>query len=143
MLDSHNTETFGDSYGSVSKRPADLTSLQSADGVRMPSSSSLLDETPFSQTAIGADLNRSGLSNQARQLASELPLRSFFISDSESKIEDNLLGELKGSSDAKEFAEKLSLSEDLQLSNSIDFQSLLNDKINVSDKAENPMQMLA
>ena len=46
MLDSHNIETFGDSYGSVSKRPADLTSLQSTDGVRMPSSSSLLVVIP-------------------------------------------------------------------------------------------------
>ncbi|XWS16189.1 hypothetical protein CRYUN_Cryun34aG0063700 [Craigia yunnanensis] len=136
MLDSHNTETFGDSYGSVSKRATDLTSLQSTDGVQMPSSSSLLDETPSSQAAIGADLNCSGFSDQARQLASEFPSRSFSVSDSESRIEDNSLGELGGSSDAKEFAEKLSPSEDLQLSNSVDSQSLLNDKIDASDKAE-------
>ncbi|XWS20097.1 hypothetical protein CRYUN_Cryun31cG0071800 [Craigia yunnanensis] len=135
MLDSHNIETFGDSSGSVSKRPADLTILQSTDGVQMPSSSSLLDEMPSSQAAIGADLSLSGYNDQARQLASELPSRSFSVSDSESRIQENSLGEHGGSSDAKEFSEKLSPSEDLQLSNSVDSQSLLNDKIDASDKA--------
>ncbi|XVF27020.1 hypothetical protein REPUB_Repub14bG0070500 [Reevesia pubescens] len=135
MLDSHNIETFGDSSDSLSRRPADMTSLQSTDGVRMPSSSSLVDESPSSQTAIGADLNCSGFNDQARQLASELPSKSFSVSDSESRIQDKLLGEHGGCSDAKEFAEKQSPSEDLQLSNSVDSQSLLNDKIDGSDKA--------
>ncbi|XWS12118.1 hypothetical protein CRYUN_Cryun37aG0062700 [Craigia yunnanensis] len=135
MLDSHNIETFGDSPDSLGRRPADLTTLQSSDGVRMPSSSSLVDEAPSSQAAIGADLNHSGFNDQARQLASELPSKSFSVPDSESRIRDNLLGKHGGSSNAKEFAEKQSPSEDLQLSNSIDPQSLLNDKIDVSDKA--------
>lgn len=39
---------------------------------------------PSSQAAVGADLNRSAFNDQARQLASELPSRSF-ISDSESR----------------------------------------------------------
>ncbi|KAK6284335.1 hypothetical protein POUND7_003287 [Theobroma cacao] len=134
MLDSHNSETFGDSSGSVSKRPADLTSLQSTDGARVSSSPFLMDEAPSSQAAIGTDLNHSGFNDQARQLASELPSKSFSVSGSESRIQDNLLGELGGSSNAKEFAEKQSPSEDLQLSNSIDSQSLLNDKIDESDK---------
>ncbi|XVF74348.1 hypothetical protein PTKIN_Ptkin13bG0103100 [Pterospermum kingtungense] len=54
MLDSHNIETFGDSSDSLSRRPADLTGLQSSDGVRMPSSSSVVDEAPSSQAAIGS-----------------------------------------------------------------------------------------
>ncbi|XVE51889.1 hypothetical protein DITRI_Ditri02bG0077200 [Diplodiscus trichospermus] len=132
IVDSNNIETLGDSPGSVSRSPDDLASLQSTDGVRMPSSSSLLDEAPSSQAAIGADMNRSGINDQARQLASELPSRSLSASDHESRIQDNLLGEHEGSTDAKEFAEKLSPSEDMQLSNSVDSQSLLNDKIDVS-----------
>ncbi|XWS18834.1 hypothetical protein CRYUN_Cryun32bG0079100 [Craigia yunnanensis] len=135
MLDSHNIETFGDSSDSLSRRPADLTCLQSSDGVRMPSSSSLVDEAPSSQAAIGSDLNHSGSTDQARLLASELPSKSFSVSDSENRIQDNLLGEHGGSSDAKEFAEKQSPSEDMQLSNSVDSQSLLNDKIDGFDKA--------
>ncbi|XVF25190.1 hypothetical protein REPUB_Repub13aG0192000 [Reevesia pubescens] len=134
MLDSHNIETFGDSSDSLSRRPVDLTSLQSTDGVQIPSSSSLVDEAPSSQATIAADLNRSGFNDQARQLASELPSKSS-VSDSESRIQDNLLGKYGGRSDAKESAEKQSPSEDLQLSNSVDSQSLLNDKVDGSDKA--------
>nr|KJB70089.1 hypothetical protein B456_011G057800 [Gossypium raimondii] len=81
------------------------------------------------------NLNRSDFNDQARRLASELPSKSFPISDSESRIQDDLLGEHRGSSDAKEFAEKQSPSEDLQLSNSVDSHSLLDDKIDASDKA--------
>ncbi|XVF74347.1 hypothetical protein PTKIN_Ptkin13bG0103100 [Pterospermum kingtungense] len=135
MLDSHNIETFGDSSDSLSRRPADLTGLQSSDGVRMPSSSSVVDEAPSSQAAIGADLNQTSNNDQARQLASELPSKSLCVSDSESRIQDNLIGERGGSSDAKEVAEKQSPSEDQQLSNTIGSQSLLNDKIDGSDKA--------
>ena len=42
MLDSHNIETFGDSSDSLGRRPADLSCLQGSDGVRMPSSSSVV-----------------------------------------------------------------------------------------------------
>ncbi|KAB2060980.1 hypothetical protein ES319_A10G056400v1 [Gossypium barbadense] len=108
MLDSHNIETFGDSSDSHSRRPADLTSLQGSVGVRIPSSSSLVDNIPPSLATI--NLNRSGFNDQARWLASELPSKSFPVSDSESRIQDDLLGEHRGSSDAKEFAEKQSTS---------------------------------
>ncbi|XP_022715224.1 polyadenylate-binding protein-interacting protein 3-like isoform X2 [Durio zibethinus] len=135
MLDSHNIETFGNSSDSLSGRPADLTSSQSSDGVRMPSSASLMDEAPSSQAAIVADLNRSGFNDEARQLASELPSKNFCVSDSESRIQDSLLGEHGGSIDAKEFAEKQHPSDDVQLSYSVDSQSLLNDKVDGSDKA--------
>ncbi|XP_017615434.1 polyadenylate-binding protein-interacting protein 3-like [Gossypium arboreum] len=126
LLDSHNIETFGDSYDSLSR---------SADGVRMPSSSSLVDDAPSSQAAISEDLNCSRPNDQARQLASELPSKSFSVSASESRIRDKLLGEHGGSSDGNEFPEKQSPSEDLQLSKSVDSGSLLNDKIDGSDKA--------
>ncbi|KAG4178591.1 hypothetical protein ERO13_A10G052600v2 [Gossypium hirsutum] len=123
MLDSHNIETFGDSSDSHSRRPADLTSLQGSVGVRIPSSSSLVDNIPPSLATI--NLNRSGFNDQARWLASELPSKSFPVSDSESRIQDDLLGEHRGSSDAKEFAEKQSTYS----------HSLLDDKIDASDKA--------
>ncbi|KAG4203527.1 hypothetical protein ERO13_A05G406400v2 [Gossypium hirsutum] len=102
LLDSHNIETFGDSYDSLSR---------SADGVRMPSSSSLVDDAPSSQAAISEDLNCSRPNDQARQLASELPSKSFSVSASESRIRDKLLGEHGGSSDGNEFPEKQSVSE--------------------------------
>ncbi|XP_022723210.1 polyadenylate-binding protein-interacting protein 4-like isoform X3 [Durio zibethinus] len=136
MLDSHNIETFGDSSDSLSRKSVDFTCSQSSDGVRMPSSSSLVDEVPSFQAAIGADANDSGFNDQARQPACELPSKSFSVSDSgASRIEDNLLAEHGGSSDANEFAEKQSPPENLQLSNSVESQSLLNDKIDGSDKA--------
>ncbi|XVF86860.1 hypothetical protein PTKIN_Ptkin18bG0075800 [Pterospermum kingtungense] len=133
MLDSYNIETFGHSSGSDSQRPADLTSLQRTGGVRMPSSSSLLDEVPSSQAAVGVDSNHSAFNDQARQLASELPSESSRVSDSESRTQDNLLGELGGSSDAKGSTEKLSPSEDRQMSNSVDSQTL-HDKMDVAEK---------
>ncbi|MFQ6647353.1 hypothetical protein Gotur_021943 [Gossypium turneri] len=116
LLDSHNIETFGDSYDSLSR---------STDGVRMPSSSSLVDDAPPSQAAISEDLNCSRTNDQARQLASELPSKSFSVSDSESRIRDKLLGEHGGSSDGNEFPEKQSPSEDLQLSKSVGECALL------------------
>ncbi|MBA0598612.1 hypothetical protein Gorai_008368 [Gossypium raimondii] len=100
LLDSQNIETFGDSSDSLSRGPVD-------------------DEAPSSKAAIGADLNHTDFNDQAKQLASEIPSESFSVSDSESRIQDNLLGEHGGSKDAKESTEKLSPSEDPQLSNSI------------------------
>ncbi|KAE8655472.1 putative Nuclear transcription factor Y subunit A-3 [Hibiscus syriacus] len=127
MLDSHNTETFGDSSDSLSRGPADLNSLESSDSVRMSSSTTLVDEAPSSQAAIGADLNHTSFNDNDKQLASEFSSESFFVSGSESGIQDNLLGEHGGSFNAKEFAQKHPPSEDRQLSNSIDSQSLSND----------------
>ncbi|KAH1055076.1 hypothetical protein J1N35_033141 [Gossypium stocksii] len=134
LLDSQNIETFGDSSDSLSRGPVDLTSLQRNEGVRMSSSTSFVDEAPSSKAPVGADLNHTDFTDQAKQLASEIPSESFSVSDSESRIQDNLLGEHGGSKDAKESTEKLSQSEDPQLSNSIDSQSLLNDKLDGSDK---------
>ncbi|XP_039019674.1 polyadenylate-binding protein-interacting protein 3-like [Hibiscus syriacus] len=125
-LDSHNVETFGDSSDSLSRGPADLTSFH------------LVDEAPSSQAAIGADLYHTGFNGQSKQLASEIPSESFSVSGSESRIQDNLLGEHGGSSDAKGFAQKQSPSVDQQLSNAIDSHSLLNDKFEGSDKAGPP-----
>ncbi|GMI72369.1 CTC-interacting domain 4 [Hibiscus trionum] len=136
MLDSHNIETFGDSSDSLNRGPADLTSLQSHDGVRMSSRASFVDETPSSQVAaIGADLNHTGLNDQAKQLASEFLSETLSVYGSESRSQDNLLREHGGGSDAKEFAQKRPPSEDRQLSDSIDSQSLLNDKYDGADKS--------
>ncbi|KAL4369341.1 hypothetical protein GQ457_05G035320 [Hibiscus cannabinus] len=135
MLDSHNIETFGDSSDSLSRGPADLTSFQSSDVARMSSSTYIADEAPSSQAAVVADLNHTGFNDQAKQLASEIPSESFYVSGSESRFQDNLLGEHGGSSDAKKFSQKQSPSEDQQLSNS---RSLLNDKFEGSDKAGPP-----
>ncbi|OMO70605.1 hypothetical protein CCACVL1_18764 [Corchorus capsularis] len=134
MLDSQNMETFGESSDSLGNRPADLTSLQSIDGAQMMSSSSLVGEAPPFQANVGADWNRAGSNDQARQLASELPSKSFSISDDGNRIQDNLLGEYGGSSSAKDLAEKRPASDDLQLPNSADPQSLPNDKIDGSEK---------
>ncbi|GMJ14227.1 CTC-interacting domain 4 [Hibiscus trionum] len=134
MFDSHNIDTFGDSSDSLSRGPADLTSFQSSDGARMSSSTSIADKAPSSHATVGADLNHTGFNDQAKQLASEIPSESFSVSGSESRFQDNLLGEHGGSSDAKEFSQKQSPSEDQQLSNS---QSL-NEKFEGSDKGGPP-----
>ncbi|PPR94124.1 hypothetical protein GOBAR_AA26544 [Gossypium barbadense] len=87
------------------------------------------DDAPSSQAAISEDLNCSRPNDQARQLASELPSKSFSVSASESRIRDKLLGEHGGSSDGNEFPEKQS---QILMPDS---GSLLNDKIDGSDKA--------
>ncbi|KAK8559894.1 hypothetical protein V6N13_016626 [Hibiscus sabdariffa] len=135
MLDSHNIETFEDSSDSLNRGPADLTSLQSSDGVQMASSTSLVDEPPSSQAAIGADFNHTGCNDQAKQLASEFPSEILSVSGSESRVQDKLLDEHGRSSESKEFAQKRPPSEDWKLSNSIDSQSSLNDKFDGADKA--------
>ncbi|PPR96206.1 hypothetical protein GOBAR_AA24463 [Gossypium barbadense] len=136
MLDSHNIETFGDSSDSHSRRPADLTSLQGSVGVRIPSSSSLVDNIPPSLATI--NLNRSGFNDQARWLASELPSKSFPVSDSTCSTESKMicLGNTEEAVMLKNLLKNnLHPSEDLQLSNSVDSHSLLDDKIDASDKA--------
>ncbi|KAK3220380.1 hypothetical protein Dsin_014350 [Dipteronia sinensis] len=130
VLDSHNDETFGGS-GSVINRSTDLTSGKSNDGARLSLSSSLLDEAQSSQSSIGADLYRSVSYDHARQMASEIPVKSVSTLDSGSRFQENLLAEHGGNSDSKGFVEKLPLRENAQLSKSRDLQS---SKIDGSEK---------
>ncbi|KAL5757417.1 hypothetical protein ACOSP7_020028 [Xanthoceras sorbifolium] len=131
VLDSRNDETFGGS-GPVSERSADLTSGKISDGARLSSSSSLLDEAPSSQFSTGADLYRSISYDHARQMASEIPVKSVSTLDSESRVQENLLGVHGGNSDSKVFVEKQPLQVDAQSSKLGGLQS---SKIDGSEKA--------
>ncbi|KAJ4717830.1 polyadenylate-binding protein-interacting protein 3-like [Melia azedarach] len=135
VLDSRNNETFGDSSGSVNKRSADLTSGKSNDGARLLSSSSLVDEAWSSQSGSGADLFRSAPYDHARQTVSEIPTKSFSPLDSKSRVQENLLGEDGGNSDAKSVVEKQSQAEDAQLPKSEDSLPLPGSEMKGSDKA--------
>ncbi|KAM2205491.1 hypothetical protein EV2_025556 [Malus domestica] len=75
LLDSLNTETFGDSTGSLRKNSIDWTTGKRNDGA--PSSSSFVDYTQCSESNGAPDLGRSGSYDHARQLASETPFKSF------------------------------------------------------------------
>ncbi|GLT49703.1 hypothetical protein SLA2020_232420 [Shorea laevis] len=133
VLDSRNIETFGGSSASVSNRPTDFTSLKCSERV-VPSSSSLMDETPSSQSTSVVDINLSGSNDLARQLVSEVPFRS--SSNSESRIQDNLPDDFGGSSDPKDSVENQLLTKDPNLSIPMDSQSLLIDKTNSCNKVE-------
>ncbi|GLT55590.1 hypothetical protein SLA2020_287000 [Shorea laevis] len=97
-------------------------------------SSSLQDETQSSQSTSVVDINLSGSNDLARQLASEVPLRS--TSNSESRIQDNLLDDFEGSSNPKDSVENQSLTEDPNSSIPMDSQSLLTDKTNSCNRVE-------
>ncbi|CAN6707422.1 unnamed protein product [Malus baccata var. baccata] len=75
LLDTLNTETFGDSTGSLRKNSIDRTTGKRNDGA--PSSSSFVDYTQCSESNGAPDLGRSGSYDHARQLASETPFKSF------------------------------------------------------------------
>lgn len=135
LLDSHNTETFGSLPGSAIKRSTNLPIGKSNDGARMSSSSSSKDQAQSSQSSTGLDLCRSGSYDHAKQLASELPLKTFSTSDGENRIEENPVRDQHvGNNNAKELAEKKTLAEDAQLSKPEDSQLLLNEKKDSSDK---------
>ncbi|GKV00832.1 hypothetical protein SLEP1_g13452 [Rubroshorea leprosula] len=132
LLDSRNIETFGGSSASVSNRPTDFPGLKGTERVVVPSSPSIMDEAPSLQSTGDVDINHSGSNDLGRQLASELPFRS--NSESESRIQDNLLDDCGGSSDPKDSVEKQSSTEDSNLSISMDSESLLIDKTDSCNK---------
>ncbi|XP_059645106.1 polyadenylate-binding protein-interacting protein 4-like isoform X2 [Cornus florida] len=136
LLDSRNTETFGDDSGSaVSRAFTDLTSGKSNVGAQLSSHSSSMEEIQSSQTSTGRDLYRSGSSDNARQLSSEQLSEKFSAFDVESRIQENQSSEQHaGSNYIKEYVEKLTLAEDARTSKSEDSQSSLSAKKDGSDK---------
>ncbi|XP_044496279.1 polyadenylate-binding protein-interacting protein 3-like isoform X2 [Mangifera indica] len=133
MLDSRNDETFGGLSGSVSQRPADLTSGKRNDAAQFSSSTSLVDEAQSSHSCIAADPHRSVSYDHARQITSEIPHKSISTLDSENRVQENLLGENGGNNDAKEILDEHLLREDAQLTKSEDSESLQSN-IDSSDK---------
>ncbi|KAJ1424501.1 LsmAD domain [Sesbania bispinosa] len=84
LLESHNSETFGGIFGSVIKRPGEISSGKGNDGGRTFANSSSMDHPQSSQSSSGVDLRRSGSYDHAKQLASELPAKIYSSSDGES-----------------------------------------------------------
>ncbi|RDX76156.1 Polyadenylate-binding protein-interacting protein 4 [Mucuna pruriens] len=133
LFDSHNSETFGGVFGSVVKRPGEISGGKGNDGARTLANSSSMDITQSSQSSTGVDLSRSGSYDHAKQLASELPAKSYSSSEGESRIQENLNSNQHGDNgNTKE--ENLIQAEDVQLSKSEDSQGSLYLKKDGSDK---------
>ncbi|XP_020533952.1 polyadenylate-binding protein-interacting protein 3 isoform X3 [Jatropha curcas] len=133
LLDSRNSETFGDAPASYSTKSMDLAHGKSDDRSQVLSSSSL-DEAQCSQSCGNADLYHSVTHEQARQLASELPSKNLSTSESESRIIENLCGEHGANDSNKEFVEEQAQAEGAQLPTRDDSQSPLNGKKDSCDK---------
>ncbi|TKY48297.1 Polyadenylate-binding protein-interacting protein 3 [Spatholobus suberectus] len=120
LFDSHNSETFG-VFDSVFKKPGEISGGKGNDGARTLANSSSMDHTQSSQSSTGVDLSRSGSYNHAKQLASELPAKSYSPSDGESRIQENSNSNQHGDNgNPKE--ENLIQAEDVQPSKSEDSQ---------------------
>ncbi|KAJ7951548.1 polyadenylate-binding protein-interacting protein 3-like [Quillaja saponaria] len=133
MLDSQNTETFGGTFGSDTKRSTENTSGKSSDGAQISSIFSSVDLRNPSQSSSGTDLSRSISHDHAKQLASELPFKSYPGSDGESRIQENSVSEQhEGHGSAKE--DNKTQAEDIRLSKSEDSQSTVISKTESSDK---------
>lgn len=132
VLDSHNSETFGDTSASHSVKSVDLTHGKISDGAQVLSSSSL-DEAQCSQSSASTDLYHSGSYEHARQLASEHPFKNLSTSESESRITENLHGEHGANDSIKEFVEDQTQADGAQVPVCEDSQSL-NGKKDSTDK---------
>lgn len=132
-LDSCNNETFGDSSTSAGNTSIDRTKGKNNDVTQVSSSSSAMDQAQPSQSNVGVDLSRSGSYDHARQLASESHFKGSSTTGSESRIQDNQLGEQGPINSANESTEKQTLVEDTQRSNS-DGDDSSSGKKNGSDK---------
>ncbi|RDX58492.1 Polyadenylate-binding protein-interacting protein 4 [Mucuna pruriens] len=134
LLDSHNTDTFGDIYGLVIKRPGEGSGQKGNNGAQTWSNFSslsqsfvtldvtglsFLDHSQLSQSSTGAELYRSGSNDHAKQLASELPAQSCSFSDGESRIQENSVNDLHGAND-NTVEENWIQAKDIQLSKSED-----------------------
>ncbi|XP_027344282.1 polyadenylate-binding protein-interacting protein 3-like isoform X2 [Abrus precatorius] len=126
VFDSHNSETFGGTFGSVTKRPGEISGGKGNDGTQTSANSSSMSST-------GVDLSRSGSYDHAKQLASELPAKSYSSSDGESRIQENSISNQHGANGSTE-EENLIQAEDVQLSKPEDSQAPLYLKKDVSDK---------
>ncbi|WCJ39463.1 Polyadenylate-binding protein-interacting protein 3 [Euphorbia peplus] len=116
MLDSRNTETFGD-------EPIGDQAL----------STSYVDETYTSHSSAISDFGRPGSYEQARQLASELPSKNVFTSGSKSRILEKLYNEREANEDTKECV-NVQTAEDTQLRTCEDSRASSNVKKDGSDK---------
>ncbi|KAM2993709.1 hypothetical protein FF2_045774 [Malus domestica] len=125
LLDTCNTETFGDSTGSLRKSSMDWTTGKSNNGV--PSSSSFVDYSQSSESNVAPDLCRSGSYDHARQLASETLFKSFPSTDGESSEH----GEVDSAAGS---VVKAKLAEDNQTSKPDDSQPSLNGKEDAFEK---------
>ncbi|KAK7271996.1 hypothetical protein RJT34_28312 [Clitoria ternatea] len=133
VLDSHNSETFGSSstFGSVVKRPGEISGSKGNDVAQTLANSSSGDHPQSSQSINSVDLSRSGSYDHAKQLASELPAKSYSSSDGESRLQGNSISnQLGANSNIKEEKQ----AEDVQLSKSEDSQPALYLKKDGSDK---------
>ncbi|KAL2968371.1 hypothetical protein AAZX31_15G026800 [Glycine max] len=138
LFDSHNSETFGGEtfggvFGSVVKRPGEISGGKGNDGAQTLANSSSVDHTLSSQSNTGVDLSRSGSSDHAKQLASELPAKSYSTSDGESRIQENSNSNQHGDNGITK-EENLIQAEDVQLSKSEDSQGPLYMNKDGSDK---------
>ncbi|KAJ7963228.1 polyadenylate-binding protein-interacting protein 3-like [Quillaja saponaria] len=129
ILNSQNTETFGGTFGSVTKTSTELISGKSNDETQILSSSFSVDLRQPSQSSTGMDLSRTGSHDHAKQFASELPFKSYTGSDGGSRIQENLVIKQHGESGIIG-----TQAEDVQLSKSEDLQSSLNIKKDGSEE---------
>ncbi|RZB84421.1 polyadenylate-binding protein-interacting protein 3-like isoform X1 [Glycine soja] len=139
LFDSHNSETFGDEtfggvFGSVVKRPGEISGGKGNDGARTLANSSSMDHTQSCQSNTCVDLSRSGSYDHAKQLASELPAKSYSTSDGESRIQENLNSNQHGDNAITKEENPIQVEEDVQLSRSEDSQGPLYSKKDGSDK---------
>ncbi|XP_009372375.2 polyadenylate-binding protein-interacting protein 3 isoform X1 [Pyrus x bretschneideri] len=125
LLDTRNTETFGDSTGSLRKSSMDWTTGKSNN--RAPSSSSFVDYSQSSESNVAPDLCRSGSYDHARHLASETLFKSFPSTDGESSEH----GEVDSAAGS---VVKVKLAEDNQTSKPDDSQPSLNGKEDAFEK---------
>ncbi|TKY64293.1 Polyadenylate-binding protein-interacting protein 4 [Spatholobus suberectus] len=124
LSDTHDSETFGNIYDLVIKRPGEASGPKGNNGAQTWSNFSSVDHSELSQSSTGVDLCRSGSNDHAKQLASELPAQSCTFSDGESRIQDNSVNNLHGAND-NTVEENWIQAEDVQLSKSEDLQSSL------------------
>ncbi|XP_019436521.1 PREDICTED: polyadenylate-binding protein-interacting protein 4-like isoform X3 [Lupinus angustifolius] len=111
MFDSHNSDTFGGTFGSVVKWSNEISGGKGNDGAPTMGNSSYV----------------------AKQLASELPAKSYTSLDGESRIQENLVSDLHGGNgNTKE--ESQVQAEDVQLSKSEDSKASFYLKKDGSDK---------
>ncbi|KAB2613049.1 polyadenylate-binding protein-interacting protein 3-like [Pyrus ussuriensis x Pyrus communis] len=125
LLDTRNTETFGDSTGSLRKSSMDWTTGKSNN--RAPSSSSFVDYSQSSESNVAPDLCRSGSYDHARHLASETLFKSFPSTAGESSEH----GEVDSAAGS---VVKVKLAEDNQTSKPDDSQPSLNGKEDAFEK---------
>lgn len=105
ILDSRNSETFGDTPASCTNKYGDLSHGEFNDGARVLSSSSL-DEAECSQSTTGVDSNQSGSYEHSRRLASEFPPKTLSTSESKTRGQENLHDEHGANECHKEFVEE-------------------------------------